>query len=79
LANWPTRLSMVIRAPRITQRHRYRVSTGMSAEASRRCEQQDAADKRRAIGTLRAPSLSRRLQLNPVLDRPTETDAADGG
>ena len=26
-------------------------------------EQQDAADKRQAIGALRAPSLSRRLQL----------------
>jgi hypothetical protein len=33
-------------------------------------EQQDAADKRRAIGALRAPSLSRRLQLILVLCGP---------
>ena len=32
-------------------------------------EQQDAADKRRAIGALRAPSLSRRLQLILGVDR----------
>ncbi len=31
-------------------------------------EQQDAADKRRAIGALRATSSSRRLQLISMLD-----------
>src|SRR5687768_13816843 len=34
-------------------------------------QQEDAADKRRAIGALRAPSSSRRLQLILVLDGPT--------
>ena len=33
-------------------------------------EQRDAADKRRAIGALRALTLSRRLQLISVLSRP---------
>jgi hypothetical protein len=39
-------------------------------------EQQDAADKRRAIGALRAPSLMRRLQLILVLGRLTEVARA---
>ena len=34
-------------------------------------EQRDAADKRQAIGALRAPSLSRRLQLILVLGERT--------
>ncbi len=38
----------------------------------RAAEQQDAADKRRAIGALRAPSSMRRLQLILVLGRPTK-------
>ena len=35
----------------------------------RAAEQQDAADKRRAVGALRAPSSSRRLQLILVFYR----------
>src|SRR5688572_4697082 len=39
----------------------------MNKPTERAAQQQDAADKRRAIGALRAPSLSRRLQLILVL------------
>jgi hypothetical protein len=42
----------------------------------RAAQRQDAADKRRAIGALRAPSLSRRLQLILVFDGRTEMPAA---